>query len=103
MEKTPVDDECCSKTQTKYWAWKKYKSTGSYEDYEKYVRKRNASQNLSNKLRRKFEKLIVKEAKTRPKSFWTYVKNQTKSREGLSPLMTERGDMTSTDTGRHKS
>ncbi|KAK2148442.1 hypothetical protein LSH36_497g01010 [Paralvinella palmiformis] len=41
---------------------------------------------------------LAKEAKTRPKSFWTYVKNQTKSREGLSPLMTERGEMTSTDT-----
>ena len=39
----------------KYWAWKRYKSTGSYEDYEKYVRKRNAAQNLSNKLRRNFE------------------------------------------------
>ena len=81
-----------------YWAWERYKSTGSYGDYEKYVRKRNATQNLSNKLRRNFEKLVEKEAKIRQKSFWTYVKNQTKSREGLSPLLTDRGEMTNRDT-----
>jgi len=82
----------------KYRAWKRYKSTGSYENYEKYVRKGNAAQNLSNKLRTKFEKLIAKEAKTRPKSFWAYVKNQTKSGERLGPLLTESREMTNTDT-----
>ena len=49
-------------------------------------------------MRRNFEKLIAKEAKSRPKSFWTYVKNQTKSREGLSPLITDNGETTETDS-----
>ena len=82
----------------KYWAWRRYADMGSYHNYENYTRKRNAAQNLSNKLRRNVEKLIAKEAKSRPKSFWTYVKNQTKSREGLSPLIADNGETTETDS-----
>ena len=53
----------------KYWALKRYAYTGSKEDYEKYTRKRNVSQNMKLQLRRDFEKLIVKEAKMRSKAF----------------------------------
>ena len=77
-----------------YWALRRYADMGSYHDYENYTSKRNAAQNLSNKLRKKFEKLIAKEARSRPKSFRTYVKNQTKSRKGLSPLTADNGETT---------
>jgi hypothetical protein len=82
----------------KYWAWKRYRNTGRDEDYERYCRKRNLAQHLNNKLRRDFEKRIAREAKTKLKAFWKYVKSQTTTREGLSPLEKPNGELTKNDT-----
>jgi len=85
-------------SKMKYWAWKRYKSTGRYEDFERYCRKRNKATELNNKLRRDFEKLIAREAKTKPKAFWKYVKSQTSARDNLSPLEKPDGELTENDT-----
>ncbi|KAK2146860.1 hypothetical protein LSH36_581g01024 [Paralvinella palmiformis] len=76
---------------------KRYKQTGSYEDYEKYCIKRNKAHSESDRLRRNVEKIIAREAKTRPKSFWTYLKSRTTSRESVSPLEKDNGELTNTD------
>ena len=72
------------------------KDTKTLED--RYCRKRNKALLLNDKLRRNFELLIAKEAKTKPKAFWKYVKSQTSSRAGLSPLETQNGCLTKDDT-----
>ncbi len=81
----------------KCWALQRSKSTGSYKDYVKFSRKRNKTQIESDKLRRNFEKLIAREAKIKPKFFWKYIKSQTKSKAGPSPLIQEDGSMTTND------
>ena len=71
-------------SKNKYWAWKRYANTGSQEDYEKYTRKRNVSQNINLQLRRDFEKLIAKEAKK--EAFWRYLKSLMKTREDTTMI-----------------
>ncbi|KAK2169384.1 hypothetical protein LSH36_10g02043 [Paralvinella palmiformis] len=58
----------------------------------------NLAQHLNNKLRRDFEKPIAREAKTKPKAFWKYVKSQTTTREGLRPLEKPNGELAKNDT-----
>ena len=84
-------------TKRKYWAWQRYKNTGSYEDYQSYTHKRNKAQWERVKLRRNFENLIAREAKNKPKSFWRYAKSQTKAKEGICPMEKEDGSITNTD------
>ncbi len=67
----------------KCWAWQR----GSYV---KFSRKRNKIQMESDKLRRNFEKLIAREAKIKPKSFWKYIISQTKVEDRTQPINTAR-------------
>jgi endonuclease/exonuclease/phosphatase family metal-dependent hydrolase len=85
------------KVRKKYWAWKRYTLTGSSNEYEKYIKARSAAKKECWTLRREFEKMIAKEAKYNPKAFWSYIKNQTKSSQGVSPLEKQDGELTNKD------
>jgi len=89
--------EAMKLTKRKYWAWQRYRRTGRHEDYNRYCMRRNKAQAVSDRLRRNFERLIAQEAKSKPKSFWTYVRSQTKTKEALSPLDKGNGELTQND------
>lgn len=56
----------------------------------KFSRKRNKTQMESDKLRRNFKKLIARETKIKPKSFWRYIKSQNKVEDRTQPINTGR-------------
>ena len=81
----------------KYWAWKRYIFTGSAGDHRKYVEIRNAAKANVYRERKNMEKKIAEEAKDNPKSFWTYIRKQTRSCQGVHPLVKPNGEKTTTD------
>lgn len=92
-----MNKNALQRVRKKYWAWKRYSTTGQYKDYERYIKERNTSQKECTKLRKNFEQLIAREAKTNPKAFWSYIKNQTKAKSGISPITKADGEMTNSD------
>jgi hypothetical protein len=92
-----MNGDAIKRTKKKYWSWKRYMNTGREEDYNRYCRKRNTAQIFNNQLRKNFEKMIAREAKTKPKAFWRYVKSKTRTRESLSPLEKQDGQLTQND------
>ena len=51
----------------------------------------------TDRLRRNLEKKIATESKKNPKSFWKYVRRQTKASPSFAPLKTEDGNLTDDD------
>jgi len=92
-----MDKETSRAVKRKHWAWKRYRLTGSRQDYDNYAKRRKAVQSTSTRARRNLEKKIAMEAKVKPKSFWAYVKKQTKASQGLHPLVKADGTMTTRD------
>jgi endonuclease/exonuclease/phosphatase family metal-dependent hydrolase len=92
-----MNKETSKLVKQKHWAWKRYKITGRDRDYNNYVRRRNAVNKEANKSRKDMERKIATESKDNPKSFWTYVKRQTKSSQGLHPLQRDNGTMITDD------
>ena len=84
-------------TRKKYWAWNRYRRNGSRQNHSNYVNIRNRVKNMSTKLRRNMEKKIAIEAKQNPKSFWTYVRQQTRTSQAQTPLETPDGSLTNND------
>lgn len=81
----------------KYWAWQRYKLTGSRQDYERYTQRRNSVQATSNKARREIEAKVAQQVKTNPKSFWTYVRKQMNTSQGQHPITRSDGTIATND------
>jgi len=71
--------------------------TGCEGEYNRYCRKRKTAQKVNNRLRKKFENMVAREAKTKPRAFWGYVNSQTGTKERLSPLQKWDGQLTQND------
>ena len=85
------------KVKKKYHAWKRYTATKQYEDYQIYVKLRNAATYGVRSAKREFEKKLADEIKVNPKSFWSYVRSKTKVKKGISDLDKEDGTRTQND------
>lgn len=75
-------------------AWTEYRRTGTARSHQRYCEARNRVKTMTRNLRRNFEKMLAKEAKTNPKAIWSYIRNQVKTREGLGDLEKEDGSLT---------
>ena len=51
------------------------------------------------KTKKKFEKKLAKEAKKRPKMFYSYLRSKTANRSSVGPLKDENEEVVSNDTG----
>ena len=71
--------------------WRKYKSSKTYYDRERYLKAKNALRSLTRKLRLDFESEIANDIKSEPKKFWAYVKSKTKTRSKIPSLQKEDG------------
>ena len=82
-------------------AWNKYfknrDAQNSDELYQIFSTKRAKLTNLVIQSKQNFENKIIADAKTNPKSIWSYVKSKTKSKAGIQCLKTEDGTMVSDD------
>ena len=56
----------------KHYAWKRFTQTKSHHSYQQYVKERNRTTKKLRKVKRIFEKKLVKDCKVNPKAFYRY-------------------------------
>ena len=77
----------------KYKMWKRFQLSQSYNDKVEYKRALNAATNACKDAKRSFEKKLSDEIKVNPKSFYSYVRSKSKTKDQVCPLKTENGNM----------
>jgi hypothetical protein len=87
-----MDAKTLTKVKEKHHAWHRYKKSKDAKDYEQYVKIRNQAWWATRNAVRALEKCIAKEVKDNPKSFWKYAYTKTKTRTGISDLLTGNED-----------
>eukprot|EP00745_Piridium_sociabile_P043063 TRINITY_DN87471_c0_g3_i3.p1 TRINITY_DN87471_c0_g3~~TRINITY_DN87471_c0_g3_i3.p1 ORF type:complete len:950 (+),score=231.72 TRINITY_DN87471_c0_g3_i3:692-3541(+) len=81
----------------KHKLYRRWLQTKDGQDYQAYIRSRNKATKACRKAKRKLEETVAAQAKTNPKSFWSFVKAKTKTRSGIADLKRSDGTKTSTD------
>ena len=84
--------------ESKKRAWKKYKNCKSVQNYQKYAEIRNKATNACRNAKAFYEKELAVNIKTDTKSFWNYVRSQSKTSTSIGELENESGLLTSSDT-----
>ena len=85
---------------TKARLWKKYVSTRSNFDREKYIKCKNKLRQTTRILRGDFEKTLAGNIKVSSKSFWKYAKSRLKTRSTIPTL--DKPDGSKAETPREK-
>ena len=83
---------------TKARLWKKYVSTRSNFDREKYIKCKNKLRQTTRILRGDFEKTLAGNIKVSSKSFWKYAKSRLKTRSTIPTLDKPDGSKAETPT-----
>ena len=86
-----LTSEAIRKKDLKNKLWRRYKKTRSSYDLLRYKKAKNKLRKLTRTLRSKFENNILKDLKTAPKKFWSYVKSKTKLRSKIPTLKKHDG------------
>lgn len=77
----------------KYHMWKKYRETGEHHLYEAYKRQLNKARKEVVKAKQNFEKRLADNIKKDPKSFYSYTRTKTKTKDTVGPLLDSNGDV----------
>ena len=77
--------------------YKRYKSSPSYYNYQKYLEKRNETKRQIRKAVKEYEHKISKESKHYSKSFCKYVNSKLKRNTGINNLIKPDGTFTKSD------
>jgi hypothetical protein len=99
---TPLDKKTVAKIKKKHRAWARFMETREGQHYNKFCRYRNEVRKLSRKARCNYEQQIADEAKSNPKKFWSFARNQTKTRDGVADLQKGGDPKNLTVTDREK-
>ena len=75
--------------------YRKYKDTGTYNDFVEYKNARNRATREFRNAKRSFEKRLCENIKNNPKSFYSYVRSTTKFRATVGPLTDPEGHIVS--------
>lgn len=70
----------------KHKKWKKYQKKRTASAWKDYTLARNTATSEVRKAKATFEQKIAREVEENPKSFWSYVKSQTKTKSGIADL-----------------
>ena len=92
-----MDQYCVRKGKKKYHAWKRFTYSQSYTDYEEYCKIRNSATKAVKFAKKKYQKGIAESIKTSPKSFWSHVKEETKSKSNIGDLRDKIGELKTED------
>ena len=90
--------KCHALNRKKRRLWATYQKSKDYEEYLAYKRVEAETRRLVRQAKRKFEKKLAKEAKRKPKMFYSYLKSKTSNRVSVGPLK-ENEQVISDDTG----
>ena len=78
--------------------WATYKKSSQYEEYLAYKKVENETKKLVLQAKRKFEKKLAKEAKKKPKMFYSYLRSRTCNKSSVGPLK-DKDEVVSNDKG----
>ena len=92
-----LNREALNLVQNKKKAWKKYRMCRSKDNFQKYAEARNKATRACRNAKLNYEKLIAVNIKNDSKSFWNYVRSQSKTRTGISDLEGSDGTLSSSD------
>ena len=74
-------------------AWAKYNKAPEYSKKAKYKLLRNKVSSMIKKAKIKFEEDISEHIKTDPKAFYSYVRSKQRTKEGIGPLLDDKGKL----------
>jgi hypothetical protein len=77
--------------------WKKYKSTGDYNDLVEYKHVLNSVTREYRKAKLQFESKVATKVKTDVKSFYSYVRSKSATKEVIGPLKNATGQLITDD------
>ena len=77
--------------------YRRWIETRDGQHYQEYVKARNKAARECRKAKIRLEKTVAEQAKKNPKSFWSYVKEKTSTRTGISDLDKDDGTTARTD------
>ena len=83
---------------TKTRLWRKYMSSRSQYDREKYIKCKNKLRHTTRILRSDFEKTLARDIKVTPKSFWKYAKSRLNTRSSIPTLDKDDGSKAESPT-----
>ena len=81
----------------KYQLWKKYQETKDYNIYVRYKKQLNFTTREIRNAKKSFEKKVAENIKLDPKSYHSYVKSKTKTKDRIGPLVDETGSVVTSD------
>jgi len=79
--------------------WRRYKLSKSYNDHVEYNRALNRSTYEYRKAKNNFECKLAKDIKKNPKSFYSYVRSKSKTKDRVGPLKDSSGQIIIDDEG----
>ena len=75
--------------------WKTYKESKDYKEYLAYKKVEREVRAIVRKAKRKLERKIAKEARRKPKQFYSYIKSKTSNRQSVGPIKDDTGEIVS--------
>ena len=88
-----MDQYCVRKVKKKYQAWKRFTHSHSYRDYAEYCKLRNSAAKAVKFAKKKYQKGIAESVQKSPKSFWSHVKEEIKSKSSIGDLKDKNGEI----------
>ena len=92
-----MDQYCVRKVKKKYHAWKRFTYSHSYVDYENYCKLRNSASKAVRFAKKRYQRGIAESVKESPKTFWSHVKEETKSKSNIGDIKDENGEIRTDD------
>ena len=88
-----MDQYCVRKVKKKYHAWKRFTFSHSYVDYENYCKLRNSASKAVRFAKKRYQRGIAESVKISPKTFWSHVKEETKSKSNIGDIKDQHGNI----------
>ena len=92
-----MDQYCVRKVKKKYHAWKRFTFSHSYVDYENYCKLRNSASKAVRFAKKRYQRGIAESVKISPKTFWSHVKEETKSKSNIGDIKDKHGNIKTED------
>ena len=85
------------KWRKKYFAWKRYTESKSYNSYREYKKEADTLKKNARQAKRLYEKKIAKEARGNKRQFFRYVNSKLTVRPDISTMQNEMGELVDND------
>ncbi len=92
-----LNKEAILSIKDKQRAWTKYSYCKTKQNYQHYAEKRNTATRTCRLAKINFEREIARNIKSDSKSFWNYVRSQSKTKSAIGDLESDNGTLTSSD------